>query len=125
MKAKKSSKFLAMLLTLAMVLSMTSISAVAADVPRTSTDAVDGLTISVDYSTELVYLEKVSNTEYNVRCGATNGYYPFSFSVIMNNRSLVAGRPTVSNGGAFSWAYDEETKQESRAILIHQNLGTV
>lgn len=113
MKAKKSSKFLAMLLTLAMVLSMTSISAVAADVPRTSTDAVDGLTISVDYSTELVYLEKVSNTEYNVRCGATNGYYPFSFSVIMNNRSLVAGRPTVSNGGAFSWAYDEETKQES------------
>ena len=106
-------KFTAMLLALAMVLSLCCVSALAAEPIVTSTDQVDGLTISVDYDTEKVYLQKVSSTEYTVLCDSTNGYYPFSFSVIMSDRSLVDGRPAVTNGGAFSWAYDEATGEES------------
>lgn len=105
MKAS-SKKVLSALLALVMVVSMLSMSALAIDNPLVTTDVVDGLSISVDYDTELVYLQKVSSTEYNVLCDSTNGYYPFSFSMIMNARSNVNGRPAVSNDGSFAWAYD-------------------
>lgn len=112
MKAS-SKKVLSALLALVMVVSMLSMSALAIDNPLVTTDVVDGLSISVDYDTELVYLQKVSSTEYNVLCDSTNGYYPFSFSMIMNARSNVNGRPAVSNDGSFAWAYDETTGEES------------
>ena len=38
---------------------------------------------------------------------ATNGYYPFSFSLIASDRTKVAS-VTVSNGGSFHWAYEED-----------------
>lgn len=110
---KTARKLWAMLLVLMMVFSVVPMSALAVDNPLTTTDAVDGLTVSVDYNTEMVYFQKVSSTEYNVLCGSTNGYYPFSFSMIMSNRSLVDGCPAVSNNGTFAWAYDENTGEES------------
>lgn len=59
----------------------------------------DGLGVSVDLDIEGMYFdgEDILNT-------ATNGYYPFSFSLIVSNRANVAS-VTVSNGGSFHWAY--------------------
>lgn len=59
----------------------------------------DGLGVSVDLDIEGMYFdgEDILNT-------ATNGYYPFSFSLIASDRSKVAS-VTVSNGGSFHWAY--------------------
>lgn len=111
----KTRKVLSLGLALAMLVSLFTVSAFAASTdPVTATDSVDGLTVSVDYTAEKVYLEKISSTEYNVLCDSTNGYYPFSFSMIMSSRDLVNGRPTVTGtNGAFSWAYDETTGEES------------
>lgn len=105
-KTLKSKKVLSMFLAMAMVFSPLTMRAMAADDTLVTTDAVDGLTVSVDYDTEKVYFEKVSDTEYNVLCDSTNGYYPFSFSMVMNDRSLVENRPTVTDG-SFHWAYIE------------------
>ncbi len=111
----KTRKVLSLGLALAMLVSLFTVSAFAASTdPVTATDSVDGLTVSVDYTAEKVYLEKISSTEYNVLCDSTNGYYPFSFSMIMSSRDLVNGRPEVTGtNGAFSWAYDETTGEES------------
>ncbi len=111
----KTRKVLSLGLALAMLVSLFTVSTFAASTdPVTATDSVDGLTVSVDYTAEKVYLEKISSTEYNVLCDSTNGYYPFSFSMIMSSRDLVNGRPAVSDtNGAFSWAYDETTGEES------------
>lgn len=59
----------------------------------------DGLGVSVDLDIEGMYFDgsDILNT-------ATNGYYPFSFSLIASDRSKVAS-VTVSNGGSFHWAY--------------------
>lgn len=59
----------------------------------------NGLGVSVDLDIEGMYFdgEDILNT-------ATNGYYPFSFSLIASDRSKVAS-VTVSNGGSFHWAY--------------------
>lgn len=118
---KTARKFWAMLLVLMMVLSVIPMSALAVDKPLTTTDTVDGLTVSVDYNTEMVYLQKVSSTEYNVLCGSTNGYYPFSFSMIMSNRSLVDGRPAVSNNGTFAWAYTLQVTSGDMVQVIAQS----
>lgn len=59
----------------------------------------DGLGVSVDLDIEGMYLDGV-----DILNTATNGYYPFSFSLIASNRSKVAS-VTVSNGGSFHWAY--------------------
>ena len=113
-KFRKLNRSLALVIMLALVLTLLPMGAMATD-PLTTTDAVDGLTISVDYATEKVYLQKNSSTSYTVLCDATDTtYYPYSFSLIMSSRSLVkAGttsnpNPTVSNGGEFSWAYVDD-----------------
>lgn len=59
----------------------------------------DGLGVSVDLDIEGMYFDGV-----DILNTATNGYYPFSFSLIVSNRSKVAS-VTVSNGGSFHWAY--------------------
>lgn len=59
----------------------------------------DGLGVSVDLDIEGMYLDGV-----DILNTATNGYYPFSFSLIVSNRAKVAS-VTVSNGGSFHWAY--------------------
>ncbi|MCI2105886.1 MAG: hypothetical protein LKK00_04095 [Intestinimonas sp.] len=112
-KGKRRNRLLAGLMAWAMIMVLLPRSAMAATDPLTTTDAVDGLAVSVDYSTEKIYLQKNSSTDYTVRCDSSNGYYPFSFSMIMSSRTLVDGRPAVSDGGSFSWAYDETTGQES------------
>lgn len=112
-KIRHSFQIPAIFIVLAMVAALFPLSAEAVTNPLITTDTVDGLTVCVDYSTEKVYLQKNSSTDYTVLCDSTNGYYPFSFSLIVNERSLVAGKPAVSNGGSFNWAYDEATQQES------------
>lgn len=62
----------------------------------------DGLGVSVDLDIEGMYFDGV-----DILNTATNGYYPFSFSLIVSNRSKVAS-VTVSNGGSFHWAYEED-----------------
>lgn len=59
----------------------------------------DGLGVSVDLDIEGMYFDGV-----DILNTATNGYYPFSFSLIVSNRANVAS-VTVSNGGSFHWAY--------------------
>ena len=59
----------------------------------------DGLGVSVDLDIEGMYFDGV-----DILNTATNGYYPFSFSLIASDRSKVAS-VTVSNGGSFHWAY--------------------
>lgn len=59
----------------------------------------DGLGVSVDLDIEGMYFDGV-----DILNTATNGYYPFSFSLIVSNRAKVAS-VTVSNGGSFHWAY--------------------
>lgn len=62
----------------------------------------DGLGVSVDLDIEGMYFDGV-----DILNTATNGYYPFSFSLIASDRSKVAS-VTVSNGGSFHWAYEED-----------------
>lgn len=59
----------------------------------------DGLGVSVDLDIEGMYFDGV-----DILNTATNGYYPFSFSLIASDRTKVAS-VTVSNGGSFHWAY--------------------
>ena len=113
-KTKKFSRALALVIMLALVLTVLPFGAWAVQTnPLITTDEVDGLTISVDYATERVYLYKNSSTSYTVLCDADDStYYPYSFSLIVNNRTLVGTtakpRPTVSNGGEFTWAYEDD-----------------
>lgn len=62
----------------------------------------DGLGVSVDLNIEGMYFDGV-----DILNTATNGYYPFSFSLIASDRTKVAS-VTVSNGGSFHWAYEED-----------------
>lgn len=101
-------KFIAILLAVVMVFAL-GVSAFAADTTPVTTMAVgEGLTITVDYDVEGMYFE--GNTLKNA---ATNGYYPFSFSLIVSNRNQIHGRPEVLYGpqqtliedDCFHWAY--------------------
>lgn len=98
----------------AIILMLTSIMYVASFAENANTTITQGdLTVSVDNAVEGLYFEG-----HNVKCNATNGYYPFNFSVIFSDRSKVVGRPivkekkangeigaTVQNG--FHWAYKQ------------------
>ena len=95
-------KFTAILLAVVMLFAL-SVSAFAATNSLETDYAIgDGLGVSVDLDIEGMYFD--GNDILNT---ATNGYYPFSFSLIVSNRSKVAG-VTVSNGGSFHWAYEED-----------------
>lgn len=88
---------------------LTSMMYVASFAENANTTITQGsLTVSVDNAVEGLYFEG-----NNVKSNATNGYYPFSFSVIFNDRSKVTGRPVVKdvNGkvvqNGFHWAYKQ------------------
>lgn len=95
-------KFTAILLAVVMLFAL-SVSAFAATNSLETDYAIgDGLGVSVDLDIEGMYFDGV-----DILNTATNGYYPFSFSQIVSNRSKVAS-VTVSNGGSFHWAYEED-----------------
>lgn len=95
-------KFTAILLAVVMLFAL-SVSAFAAVNSKETDYAIgNGLGVSVDLDIEGMYFDGV-----DILNTATNGYYPFSFSLIVSNRSKVAS-VTVSNGGSFHWAYEED-----------------
>lgn len=95
-------KFTAILLAVVMLFAL-SVSAFAATNSLETDYAIgDGLGVSVDLNIEGMYFDGV-----DILNTATNGYYPFSFSLIVSNRANVAS-VTVSNGGSFHWAYEED-----------------
>lgn len=92
-------KFTAILLAVVMVFALGASAFAATNSLETDYAIGDGLGVSVDLDIEGMYLDGV-----DILNTATNGYYPFSFSLIVSNRAKVAS-VTVSNGGSFHWAY--------------------
>ena len=92
-------KFTAILLAVVMLFALSASAFAATNSLETDYAIGDGLGVSVDLDIEGMYFDgsDILNT-------ATNGYYPFSFSLIASDRSKVAS-VTVSNGGSFHWAY--------------------
>ena len=75
-------KFTAILLAVVMVFALGA-SAFAADTTPVTTKAVDTtLSVTVDYTIEGLYFDGTT-----LKSSATNGYYPFSFSFIVSDRS--------------------------------------
>lgn len=95
-------RFTAILLAVAMLFALSASAFAAARSLETDYAIGDGLGVSVDLDIEGMYFD--GNDILNT---ATNGYYPFSFSLIVSNRANVAS-VTVSNGGSFHWAYEED-----------------
>lgn len=92
-------KFTAILLAVVMLFALSASAFAATNSLETDYAIGDGLGVSVDLDVEGMYFD--GNDILNT---ATNGYYPFSFSLIVSNRANVAS-VTVSNGGSFHWAY--------------------
>ena len=95
----------------AIILMLTSMMYVASFAENANTTITQGsLSVSVDNAVEGLYFEG-----HNVKSNATNGYYPFSFSLIFSDRSKVVGRPIVKEKGengatvqhGFHWAYKQ------------------
>ena len=95
-------KFTAILLAVVMLFALSASAFAATNSLETDYAIGDGLGVSVDLNIEGMYFDGV-----DILNTATNGYYPFSFSLIVSNRSKVAS-VTVSNGGSFHWAYEED-----------------
>lgn len=95
-------KFTASLLAVVMLFALSASAFAATNSLETDYAIGDGLGVSVDLDIEGMYFDGV-----DILNTATNGYYPFSFSLIVSNRSKVAS-VTVSNGGSFHWAYEED-----------------
>lgn len=98
-------KFTAILLAVVMLFALSASAFAATNSLETDYAIGDGLGVSVDLDIEGMYLDGV-----DILNTATNGYYPFSFSLIASNRSKVAS-VTVSNGGSFAWASDSEDSE--------------
>ena len=108
MKMNNVKKVVSIFAIILMLISMMYVASFAENVNTTITQG--SLTVSVDNAVEGLYFEG-----HNVKSNATNGYYPFSFSLIFSDRSKVVGRPivketnengaTVQNG--FHWAYKQ------------------
>lgn len=92
-------KFTAILLAVVMLFALGASAFAATNSLETDYAIGDGLGVSVDLDIEGMYFDGV-----DILNTATNGYYPFSFSLIASDRSKVAS-VTVSNGGSFHWAY--------------------
>lgn len=92
-------KFTAILLAVVMLFALSASAFAATNSLETDYAIGDGLGVSVDLDIEGMYFDGV-----DILNTATNGYYPFSFSLIASDRSKVAS-VTVSNGGSFHWAY--------------------
>lgn len=95
-------KFTAILLAVVMVFALGASAFAATNSLETDYAIGDGLGVSVDLNIEGMYFDGV-----DILNTATNGYYPFSFSLIASDRTKVAS-VTVSNGGSFHWAYEED-----------------
>lgn len=95
-------KFTAILLAVVMLFSLSASAFAATNSLETDYAIGDGLGVSVDLNIEGMYFDGV-----DILNTATNGYYPFSFSLIASDRTKVAS-VTVSNGGSFHWAYEED-----------------
>lgn len=95
-------KFTAILLAVVMLFALSASAFAATNSLETDYAIGDGLGVSVDLNIEGMYFDGV-----DILNTATNGYYPFSFSLIVSNRSKVVS-VTVSNGGSFHWAYEED-----------------
>lgn len=95
-------KFTAILLAVVMLFALSASAFAATNSLETDYAIGDGLGVSVDLDIEGMYFDGV-----DILNTATNGYYPFSFSLIASDRSKVAS-VTVSNGGSFHWAYAED-----------------
>lgn len=106
MKMNNTKKVVSIFAIILMLISMMYVASFAENVNTTITQG--SLTVSVDNAVEGLYFEG-----HNVKSNATNGYYPFNFSVIFNDRSKVTGRPVVkdANGkvvqNGFHWAYKQ------------------
>ena len=96
-------KFTAILLAVVMLFALSASAFAATNSLETDYAIGDGLGVSVDLDIEGMYFDGV-----DILNTATNGYYPFSFSLIASDRSKVAS-VTVSNGGSFHWAYAEDS----------------
>ena len=95
-------KFIAILLTVVMLFAL-SVSAFAAVNSKETDYAIgDGLGVSVDLDVEGMYFDG-----NDILSASETDYYPYSFSMIVSNRTKVASI-TVSNGGSFHWAYAED-----------------
>lgn len=92
-------KFTAILLAVVMLFALSASAFAATNSLETDYAIGDGLGVSVDLNIEGMYFDGV-----DILNTATNGYYPFSFSLIASDRTKVAS-VTVSNGGSFHWAY--------------------
>lgn len=95
-------KFIAILLAVVMLFALSASAFAATNSLETDYAIGDGLGVSVDLDIEGMYFDGV-----DILNTATNGYYPFSFSLIASDRTKVAS-VTVSNGGSFHWAYEED-----------------
>lgn len=95
-------KFTAILLAVVMVFALGASAFAATNSLETDYAIGNGLGVSVDLDIEGMYFDGV-----DILNTATNGYYPFSFSLIASDRTKVAS-VTVSNGGSFHWAYEED-----------------
>lgn len=95
-------KFTAILLAVVMLFALSASAFAATNSLETDYAIGDGLGVSVDLNIEGMYFDGI-----DILNTATNGYYPFSFSLIASDRTKVAS-VTVSNGGSFHWAYEED-----------------
>ena len=95
-------KFTAILLAVVMLFALSASAFAATNSLETDYAIGDGLGVSVDLNIEGMYFDGV-----DILNTATNGYYPFSFSLIASDRTKFAS-VTVSNGGSFHWAYEED-----------------
>ena len=106
MKMNNTKKVVSIFAIILMLISMMYVASFAENANTTITQG--SLTVSVDNAVEGLYFEG-----HNVKSNATNGYYPFNFSVIFNDRSKVTGRPVVKDAdgkvvqNGFHWAYKQ------------------
>lgn len=92
-------KFTAILLAVVMLFALGASAFAATNSLETDYAIGDGLGVSVDLDVEGMYFDG-----NDILSASETDYYPYSFSMIVSNRTKVASI-TVSNGGSFHWAY--------------------
>ncbi len=95
-------KFTAILLAVVMLFALSASAFAATNSLETDYAIGDGLGVSVDLDIEGMYFDG-----NDILSASETDYYPYSFSMIVSNRTKVASI-TVSNGGSFHWAYAED-----------------
>ena len=95
-------KFTAILLAVVMLFALSASAFAATNSLETDYAIGDGLGVSVDLDVEGMYFDG-----NDILSASETDYYPYSFSMIVSNRTKVASI-TVSNGGSFHWAYAED-----------------